>query len=96
MLDKPDVRAAVQCIFLDAQMPVMDGLECATRIRESGLEVCIIGITGNALESDRSLFLSAGASSVLTKPINVDVLEKALKSLGFRLAPRRVPASSTT
>ena len=95
MLDKPDVRAAVQCIFLDAQMPVMDGLECATRIRESGLEVCIIGITGNALESDRSLFLSAGASSVLTKPINVDVLEKALKSLGFRLAPRRVPASST-
>ena len=94
LLDRPEVRASVQCIFLDAQMPIMDGLECAVQIRASGSNVLIVGVTGNALESDRLAFIKAGATSVLTKPVNVNALEKMLESHGLSLAARKTALST--
>ena len=88
------MRASVQCIFLDAQMPIMDGLECAVQIRASGSNVLIVGVTGNALESDRLAFIKAGATSVLTKPVNVNALEKMLETHGLSLAARKTALST--
>ena len=95
VLERADVRAAVQCVFLDKEMPVMDGHECVSRLRESGLTVPVIGVTGNALSEDRLAFTAAGASAVVSKPVRIELVEQTLAVLGLRLAPARSRAQPT-
>lgn len=70
-------------IFMDMQMPNMNGVE-ATRairqfLREHGREqVPIVAMTANAFESDREAALEAGMNDFLTKPINIRQLEETL------------------
>eukprot|EP00475_Leptophrys_vorax_P015871 TRINITY_DN2224_c0_g1_i3.p1 TRINITY_DN2224_c0_g1~~TRINITY_DN2224_c0_g1_i3.p1 ORF type:complete len:376 (-),score=64.69 TRINITY_DN2224_c0_g1_i3:83-1210(-) len=68
-------------ILLDNVMPRMTGLEFSRKIRSIGSRVPIIGITGNALDEDISEFLQAGASRVLTKPVQIAQLLEAVESL---------------
>ncbi|KLO12161.1 CheY-like protein [Schizopora paradoxa] len=56
-------------VFLDNQMPVMSGLDAVSTLRSFRRGDLVIGVTGNALLSDRQEFLSAGADHVLTKPV---------------------------
>jgi PAS domain S-box-containing protein len=68
-------------IFMDVQMPEMDGEE-ATRCIRSDLpqkrQPYIIALTADALEGRREFYLSAGMDDVLTKPMGVDNLVNAL------------------
>mmetsp|Transcript_10229 Transcript_10229/g.15462 ORF Transcript_10229/g.15462 Transcript_10229/m.15462 type:complete len:839 (-) Transcript_10229:321-2837(-) len=57
-------------IFLDYCMPICTGPECASILRANQCKSVIIGVTGNALEEDIALFISAGADSILTKPVS--------------------------
>jgi CheY-like chemotaxis protein len=54
-------------IILDIQMPITDGYMAAQQLREYGLEVPIIAITGNAFEHDAQRCLAAGCSVCLSK-----------------------------
>ena len=69
-------------LFMDMQMPVMDGLEATRRIRaherETQGHVRIIAMTANALPEDRERCIAAGMDSYLAKPIQVDHLRDAL------------------
>ncbi|MFN8061309.1 MAG: ATP-binding protein [Vicinamibacterales bacterium] len=71
-------------IFMDCQMPVMDGYEGAgaIRSREDGTTTTrrtpIIALTANALVGDRERCLAAGMDGYVSKPFNRDVLERAL------------------
>ncbi len=69
-------------IFMDIQMPVMDGLEATRRIRASDVEwardVPIIAMTAHALSDDREQSLSAGMNAHLTKPINPEALQRVV------------------
>jgi CheY-like chemotaxis protein len=85
----PDDVAQLQAIFMDKEMPVMDGHAAATAFRSRGIKLPIIGLTGNALEEDRRLFIDAGATAVLTKPVRVDAVQAALSILGLQLAAAR-------
>lgn len=66
-------------VLMDIDMPVMDGLEATRLIRkELGSEVPIIALTANAYDSDVKASLDAGMTAHLSKPINKDILFKAI------------------
>jgi signal transduction histidine kinase/CheY-like chemotaxis protein len=63
-------------IFMDMQMPNMDGLDATKRIRQlpGHLHTPIITITGNAFTEDKARCLEAGMNDFLTKPIYPEAL----------------------
>ena len=84
-LESPDL------VFMDIQMPGMDGYE-ATRLQrereDTGSRIPIIALTANVMDNDRDMAFKAGMDGFLTKPIDrrkTDIiLNKWLKE--FRLA----------
>ena len=65
-------------IFMDMQMPVMDGVEAITQIRALNIITPIISLTANAMKSDVEKCFSAGADKFLTKPIDVNRFNQTL------------------
>ena len=66
-------------IFMDVQMPEMDGIEATRKIRESGIETPIVAITAAALKDDIDSCLSAGMDAYTSKPINVVEIQELIK-----------------
>ncbi len=58
-------------IFMDIQMPEMDGLEATRTLRGLGVESIIVAMTANAFASDRQDCLEAGMNDFIAKPIKV-------------------------
>lgn len=58
-----------QLIFMDIQMPVMDGITATRRLREMGIIIPIVAMTANAMTGDREEYLKAGMSDYISKPI---------------------------
>ncbi len=74
-------RQRYDVILMDVQMPGMDGLEAARRIRDewpAAERPRIIGVTANALREDRETCLSAGMDDYLSKPVLLEDLRGAL------------------
>eukprot|EP00595_Chromulina_sp_UTEXLB2642_P002411 CAMPEP_0196761340 /NCGR_PEP_ID=MMETSP1095-20130614/543_1 /TAXON_ID=96789 ORGANISM="Chromulina nebulosa, Strain UTEXLB2642" /NCGR_SAMPLE_ID=MMETSP1095 /ASSEMBLY_ACC=CAM_ASM_000446 /LENGTH=379 /DNA_ID=CAMNT_0042110747 /DNA_START=527 /DNA_END=1662 /DNA_ORIENTATION=- len=67
-------------IFMDHQMPIMDGLTATAKLRENGYNKLIVGLTGNTMDEDIKSFKNAGANEVYSKPLDVSILYKLLKS----------------
>jgi len=64
-------------IFMDVQMPEMDGFEATRRIRASGNKIPIIAMTANVFKEDIENCLASGMDDHIGKPLNMDnVLEK--------------------
>jgi CheY-like chemotaxis protein len=64
-----DSRCPFDVVLLDDCMPRMSGVECVQALRALGLSIPIFGITANALMEDQQRFLRAGATAVVTKPM---------------------------
>ena len=66
-------RENFDLIFMDVQMPEMDGLEATARIREaersSGRHTPITAMTAHAMTGDRERFLAAGMDEYISKPL---------------------------
>jgi len=72
-------------LFLDIQMPEMDGLEAARRLCKRwppDKRPRIIAMTGNALMGDREKCLDAGMDDYISKPVRISELQTALERWG--------------
>jgi response regulator RpfG family c-di-GMP phosphodiesterase len=72
-------------LFLDVQMPEMDGLEAARQICERWSperRPAVIAMTGNALMGDRERCLSAGMDDYISKPVRVGEIQAAIERWG--------------
>jgi osomolarity two-component system sensor histidine kinase TcsA len=71
---------AYHVILMDINMPVMDGLTATEQIRQLGVDVPIIALTGNALKGDAETYLAKGMNDYIAKPLHrqqlVDTLWK--------------------
>jgi signal transduction histidine kinase/DNA-binding response OmpR family regulator/HPt (histidine-containing phosphotransfer) domain-containing protein len=66
-------------VFMDIQMPEMDGLEATRKIREKGYtEVPIIAMTAHAMSGDRDKSLDAGMNDHVTKPLDPNKVYETL------------------
>jgi osomolarity two-component system sensor histidine kinase TcsA len=61
-------------ILMDISMPVMDGLEATSRIREVDKKLPIVALTANALKGDRETYLARGMNDYIGKPVHRDQL----------------------
>ncbi|MSO66339.1 MAG: PAS domain-containing sensor histidine kinase [Pseudolabrys sp.] len=80
-------------ILMDVQMPIMDGLEAARRIRAAeaqtnietdGKPTPIVALTANAYAEDREACLAAGMDALLVKPLDRERLREALENVARR------------
>jgi PAS domain S-box-containing protein len=71
-------------ILMDIQMPVMDGLAAATRLKKMYHDVPpIVGLSANAFEGDREKYMQQGLDEYLTKPVNIIEFEELMLKLGL-------------
>ena len=81
-----DGRAALEAVlgghfdlvFMDMQMPVMNGYEATAALRKKGAKLPIIALTANAMKEDETECMSAGCDGYLTKPVNRRMLTALL------------------
>ncbi len=78
-LVKLKTEPQIDCVLMDIQMPVLDGLEAVSIIREAETRenrsrIPIIALTAHAMKSDMAECLKAGCDDYITKPVNRDSL----------------------
>jgi signal transduction histidine kinase/CheY-like chemotaxis protein len=71
-------------VFMDVQLPGVDGLETTRRFRERGGRTPIIALTAHTSARDRDRCFAAGMNSVLTKPVDATQLAAAIASVTHR------------
>jgi CheY-like chemotaxis protein len=78
------------CIFMDCQMPEMDGFAATAAIRQreaaTGQQVPIIAMTANAIQGDRERCLEAGMTDYVSKPFTPQQLAGMLQKWTSRSA----------
>jgi CheY-like chemotaxis protein len=72
-------------VFMDVQMPEMDGIEATARIRAkettSGRRQPIIAMTAHVMKGDKDLCLNAGMDGYITKPISSDAMRDVIDKI---------------
>jgi two-component system, sensor histidine kinase and response regulator len=81
-------RSEFDLIFMDVQMPVMDGFESTRRIRRLPLgdKIPIVAMTAHAMVGDRDRCLSAGMDHYISKPIRQEDLSNLLSDIAAGMA----------
>ncbi|CAN7345188.1 CHASE domain-containing protein [Massilia sp. LjRoot122] len=92
-------RQRFDCVLMDVQMPVMDGLEATRRIRQDPrlADTLVIAMTANAGVEDRARCLQAGMDEFLSKPVVPELLAATIaRCLGrsAAAAPDVVPVAA--
>ncbi len=65
-------------IFMDMQMPEMDGIEATRLIREMGLTIPVVALTANVMQIHKERFIDAGCNDFLGKPVRLNDLREVM------------------
>ena len=81
-------------VFLDCEMPVLDGCDAARAIRALAPRLPLVALTASELQADARACREAGMEEVLTKPIHLDHLREVVTRLltRDRLPPKEAPS----
>lgn len=66
-------------IFMDMQMPVIDGFKATTHLRQKGMNVPIIALTAYAFDGDRQRCIAAGCDDYISKPVDSDIMKSMVE-----------------
>ena len=66
-------------VFMDVQMPGMDGLEATRQLRAQGATVPVLALTAGVTQEERGLCRTAGMDAIVAKPITLDGMRDALQ-----------------
>ncbi len=80
-------ESAIDLVFMDIQMPVMDGLEATRAIRAGRTprpDVPIVALTACAMPVDRERFLAAGIDDHMSKPVETGALAEVIRRVAAR------------
>jgi two-component system sensor histidine kinase/response regulator len=88
------LQAHFDCVLMDVQMPVMDGLEATRQIRANPAlsSTWVIGLTANAGKEDQARCFKAGMNDFMSKPIDPDQLLAVLVACLTQQPSQRQPA----
>ncbi|MEQ8532554.1 MAG: response regulator, partial [Imperialibacter sp.] len=76
------LEGAFDLVFMDVQMPVLDGLEATKQIRQmTGEQPIIVAMTANAMQGDSDICIAAGMDDYISKPIKVEELVVLLRKV---------------
>jgi CheY-like chemotaxis protein len=85
-------KESFDLVFMDMQMPEMDGLEATAAIRErekeTGLHLPIVALTAHAMKGDSERCLAAGMDGYLSKPIALNELTELLEQYAAHRSER--------
>lgn len=70
-------------LFLDLNMPILDGYQVLERIRQQDLQSLVIVVSGDVQSEARERVLALGAIGFISKPIDADALTQALADYGL-------------
>ena len=90
------IKELPDVVFMDVQMPLMDGVEATGKIRawESANNITnrvpIVAMTANILKSDKDLFVAAGMDDYLSKPFNVGELVRLFDRIYKQLERKNI------
>jgi len=79
-------REPFDIVLMDIQMPLMNGFEATRKIRQmetaNGGHIPIIGLTANAMNSDRDKCINAGMDDYISKPVQLNILMETIARFG--------------
>jgi signal transduction histidine kinase len=74
-------RETYDAVFMDVQMPGLDGLETTRILRGKGLRTPVVALTANALSGDREVCIAAGMTDYLPKPLDLGELRAVVQRI---------------
>lgn len=85
---------AYDVVFMDMQMPIMDGYTATAKLREAGYTGEIVALTAHAMATERQRCLDAGCSAFLSKPVNRVALLETIRSAHAARGGTAVPTDA--
>ena len=74
-------KDAVDVVFMDMEMPLMNGVETTLALRRMGVATPIVAVTGNDNQADQERCRQAGMNGYIVKPMKIDSMQRALDRL---------------